>query len=182
MGEVLGRGGARVEEVLHRLARAAPAPTALDVAALARATPAGRVDLPVVVVEPAEAVTATAAVDRSWMDVVDARRSTPRQALVAQGRGSELEAALNLAVLLATRDVEGGEAARMASGARLWLLGGAVAWALLDPPEDPFAAWAELVSYGLWPVGPSQGRLVICSELAVDLPRRRCVSTASTEG
>ena len=49
---------------------------------------------------------------------------------------------------------------RVASGARLWLLGGAVAWALLgDDGPDPFSSWADLVSYGIWPVGPVGGGL-----------------------
>ena len=103
------------------------------------------------------------------MRVVEARREVPRAVLESHGRSLELEAALNLAMLLGTERLVGtagvggdDEAARVASGARLWLLGGAVAWALLDDPDDPFAAWGELVTGGLWPVGPVDGRLVVC--------------------
>ncbi len=58
--------------------------------------------------------------------------------------------------------------AHIASGAQLWLLGAAVAWALAAGGTDhPFAPWAELVTAGLWPVGPSCGQLVV----AVVAPR-----------
>ena len=52
-------------------------------------------------------------------------------------------------------------AAHVASGARLWLLTGAVASALAAGDPDPFAPWARLVVGGWWPVGPSGGRLVV---------------------
>lgn len=180
VADVLGPGGARVEQVLDRLSTAARPPDGLAVAALARATPAGPVDLPVVVVGLAAAVQEAAAVDRAWLGLVEARRAAPRAVLVARGRELELEAALNLTMLVGTEDVAAGEAARVASGGRLWLLGGAVAWALLDEPDDPFAPWAELLSYGLWPVGPVDDRLLLC-EPAVDLRLPRRVSTARTE-
>ena len=183
MGDALGPGGARVELLLDRLAATAfgprtpappPSPDGPALGALARATPAGPLDLPVAVVGLGAGVAAAGAVDRPWMSVVEARREAPRAVLEARGRSLELEAALNLAMLIGTEgpvgtegtaDVAGGDddAARMASGARLWLLGGAVAWALLDDPGDPFAAWGDLVSYGLWPVGPVAGRLVVCT-------------------
>ncbi len=180
VGDVLGPGGGRVEQILARLATAAPPPRGWDVAALARATPAGSVGLPVVVVDLAAAAADAAAVDRTWMSVVEARRVAPRDMLLAHGRGLQLEAALNLTMLVATGSVDDGEAARVASGARLWLLGGAVAWALLDDADDPFAAWAEIVSHGLWPVGPARGRLVVC-DLAVKAHAMTPACTAGTD-
>jgi hypothetical protein len=76
-----------------------------------------------------------------------------------------MEAALHVAMLLATErldpvddtDVD----AHVASGARLWLLTGAVVSALAGVDPDPFAAWARLVTAGWWPVGPSGDRLVV---------------------
>ena len=175
----LGTGGRRVAVLLDRMATGTRPPPGSDIAALAAATPAGPVDRPLAVVGFAEAVEATAAVDRAWLAAVDTCRSTARDLLTAAGRGVELEAALHLAMLLATTPVDGvagassggpgtsGGAgpdttvARGASGARLWLLGGAVAWALLGDEADPFSGWAELVTFGLWPVGPVGDRLVV---------------------
>jgi transglutaminase-like putative cysteine protease len=65
-----------------------------------------------------------------------------------------------VALLAATGRLDAGVDARVASGARLWLLAGAVASALAGPP-DPFHAWGRLVAAGWWPVGPSRGRLVM---------------------
>jgi hypothetical protein len=164
VARALGPGGPRVVELLDRLASRAEAPAHLAVEVLARSTPAGTVDLPVAVLGLDEAVLAAGDVDPTWLAVVDERRSASRAALRAGGREVELEAALNLAMLLATDRLEGGETdlgARVASGARLWLLGAAVSWALTAHHDDPFAAWAELLSYGLWPVGPVDGRLVV---------------------
>ncbi|MEN3314785.1 MAG: hypothetical protein V7605_1019 [Acidimicrobiaceae bacterium] len=159
----LGTGGARVAELLGRIAGEATARGGVDIARLAAATPAGPVTDPLALVSLAEAVEATAAVDRAWLDAVDRCRVVPRPGLEAAGRGTELEAGLHLAMLLATGPVDDSVAgvARVASGARLWLLGGAIAWALTGDAADPFACWAELVSYGLWPVGPVGGRLLV---------------------
>jgi hypothetical protein len=159
----LGTGGARVAELLGRIAGEATARGGVDIARLAAATPAGPVTDPLALVSLAEAVEATAAVDRAWLDAVDRCRVVPRPGLEAAGRGTELEASLHLAMLLATGPVDDSVAgvARVASGARLWLLGGAIAWALTGDAADPFACWAELVSYGLWPVGPVGGRLLV---------------------
>jgi len=165
VAEALGPGGGRVATLLHRLASGAPAPAGLALDELARATPAGAVDLPVAAFGLADAVLAAGEVDPDWMAVVDERRSVPRPLLAAAGRTTELEAALHLAMLLGTRPVgpqDGVGGARAASGARLWLLGAGVSWALIEDAADPFAAWTELVSYGIWPVGPTGGRLVVC--------------------
>ena len=174
VAEALGPGGRRVAELLDRLARHATPPAGFPMEALIRATPGGMVGLPVAAVELEEGLEAAGGLDGVWMGLVEDRRSEPRSGLAARGRQMELEAALNLAMLLAT-DRLGGEGdqvgARIASGARLWLLGGAVAWALWDGPGgDPFAPWAELVSYGLWPIGPAGGRLVLCADGRLTAP------------
>lgn len=168
LGEALGDGGRRVEDLVGRIATGARPPPELDVGALARDTPAGTVDLPVDVVAAAVASQAARAVDRAWLTAVDDRRDEARDALVAAGRDEALEAALHVAVLVATgrlRAAEDDPASVVASGAWLWLLGGAVAWALRGLPvaDDPFASWADLLSWGLWPVGPTGGRLVVGS-------------------
>jgi len=164
----LGTGGSRVAVLLERIATAAQQPADLDVAALARATPGGPVDGPVVMVDLFEAAEAAGCVDSAWLAAVDERRSAPRASLIAADRGIELEAALHLAMLVATAPLDDGcpPEARVASGARLWLLGGAVAWALAGDGTDPFGPWGDLVSYGIWPVGPVGGRLVVGVEAA----------------
>ncbi|HEX2041482.1 MAG TPA: hypothetical protein VHF24_02490, partial [Acidimicrobiales bacterium] len=178
--EVLGPGGARVVDLLDRIAVRALEPAALPVAELARRTPAGTVNLPLAVVGAGTAAHVADQVDRSWMAAVERRRSAPRSRLAAAGRGLELEAALNLAMLVGTGPVEDDGLqleARVFSGARLWLLGGAVAWALAGG-EDPFSSWAELVSFGLWPVGPVGDRLVLGVPMAssVELTTTRVVN------
>lgn len=164
VAEALGPGGSRVATLLDRLASDAPPPAGLAVDELTRSTPAGMIDLPVTTVGRVEALRAAAEVDADWMAVVDERRSVPRATLAAAGRTADLEAALNLAMLLATRPVkehDGDGWARVESGARLWLLGAGVSWALTERADDPFASWTDLVSYGIWPVGPTGGRLVV---------------------
>lgn len=104
-------------------------------------------------------------VDPAWLDAMDRTRTALRDAVVGAGRGEELEAALQVAMVEATErfdprddcDVD----AHVASGARLWLLTGAIASALSGADPDPFAAWGRLVEAGWWPVGPSGGRLVL---------------------
>lgn len=139
--------------------------SAADIEALARETPAGRVDLPLAVVGLGEGVRAAADVDPSWLDTVDRTRTAVRDAVVAAGRAEELEAALQGAMLEATERFDPADDtdvdAHVASGARLWLLAGAVASALSGAEPDPFAAWGRLVVAGWWPVGPSRGRLVL---------------------
>lgn len=165
LARALGPGGDRVEDLLDALAGAAGPAGDIDREGLARATPAGTVDLPLAVVGLAAGVEAAALVDRAWSGAVEERRSQVRRSLVAAGRETELEAALHVVVLLATDrldpagddDVE----AHLASGAQLWLLAGAVASALDGAEPDPFAPWARLVTGGWWPVGPSGGRLVV---------------------
>ncbi len=183
VAEALGPGGTRVAVLLEHIATHPSPPPDLDLAALARATPGGPVAHQLVAVGLAEAVKATAHVDKAWLAVVDRCRTEARAPLVAAGRGTELEAALHLAMLLATGPVdEGGPAeARVASGARLWLLGGAVAWALVDDDVDPFESWGDLVSYGMWPVGPVDGRLVVGIDTTTDSgPQTFPLTTART--
>lgn len=163
LAAALGRGGERVEEMLGRLVARPTPPTGAALAGLARATPGGWLDLPVEVVSLAGGVEASADVDPAWLAAVEGRRAEPRGALAAAGRTADLDAALNVGMLLATERFgvpDGDVAARIASGARLWLLGGAIAWALTSD-AGPFAAWAELVACDLWPVGPTGGRLLV---------------------
>ena len=180
LGHSLGPGGDRVEALLDRL-MAPSAPDTAGLSALATSTPAGAVQLPVDVVPLEEAAEAAEAVDAAWLAEVERLRSAPRSALVDSGRETELEAALHVAMVLAVerlaptsrpcRDVGPtggppsrhghGEGGHMASGAQLWLLAGAVAWALSTAGPNPFGPWAELVADGLWPVGPRRGRLVV---------------------
>jgi hypothetical protein len=137
----------------------------VDVEPLARATPAGTVRLPLALVALPDGVAAAARVDRTWLGEVDRRRAAARQAVVAAGRGAEMEAALQTAMVAATErfdptddtDVD----AHVASGARLWLLTGAVVSALTGIDPDPFEPWGRLVTAGWWPIGPSDGRLVV---------------------
>lgn len=166
LAQSLGQGGVRVEQMLSELLSARSELPDARLARLAAATPAGCVDLPLALVPLGAGLEAAAAVDRSWLKAVAGRREAPRRLLVDATRETDLEAALNVAMLVATEGLDppdGDVAAHIASGARLWLLGGAVAWALTDADQDPFAAWAELLTYGLWPVGPSRGRLVVCA-------------------
>jgi hypothetical protein len=132
---------------------------------LARSTPAGDIDLPLVVVGLAEGVRAATEVDTGWLAEVERCRTARRDALVAAGREAEMEAALQAAIPKATERFDpagdGDVDAHIASGAQLWLQSGAVVSALVGEP-DPFAAWALLVAEGWWPVGPSGGRLVVC--------------------
>ena len=162
--EALGPGGDRVQELLEAL-MVAPAQPALDVDGLATMTPAGRIDLPVACVGLAEGVDAAARVDRHWLAAVDRRRTVARQVLAAAARDEQMEAALHIALLLATERLDPADDAdvdaHVASGARLWLVAGAVVSALSGADPDPFWAWGRLVAAGWWPVGPSGGRLVL---------------------
>ncbi|MFP5375490.1 MAG: hypothetical protein ACLGIO_01735 [Acidimicrobiia bacterium] len=178
LGAALGPAGDRVQRLLDGLAGARPSPTdhaaahgagagGPDVAALARRTPAGALDLPVDVAGAAEAARAAGRVDRAWLARVEEVRDGLRRRALAAGRGPELEAAVHVAVLLATEwldppddaDVDG----HVASGALLWLVAGAVAAAVAGAEPDPFEAWTALVAAGWWPVGPSDGRLVVAA-------------------
>ena len=152
----VGPGGERVSDLLDALTGAGE----VDVTALAPQTPAGMVELPLVCVDLAAGVEAAAGVDASWVAEVDRRRAAARAAVVGTGREDELEAALHVVLLVATERLDAGVDARVASGARLWLLAGAVASALAGPP-DPFHAWGRLVAAGWWPIGPAGGRLVL---------------------
>lgn len=167
LGPALGEGGDDVEALLARLIGPRPAIEATNLAALATSTPLGPEALPVDVVTVAEGVSAAGEVDSRWLAALDARRSTPRQALIDAGREVELEAGLHVTMLLATERLspseDGGLDERIASGAQLWLLGGAVAWTLLAATANPFRPWAELVTAGVWPIGPSRGRLVVAA-------------------
>ncbi len=172
LAQALGPGGRRVEALLDALADVDPISVdGLDVEALARATPAGMVSMPLAIVTVARGVEAAERVDPGWLVEVDDRRAAPRRALVAAGRGEELEAALHVTSLVATERLDPADDddvdAHVASGARLWLLTGAVVSALAgdDRPgaDQPgsFEAWATLVVAGWWPVGPSGRHLVV---------------------
>lgn len=161
----LGGGGDRVEALLDALTGRGGLAPDLDVEALARATPAGAVGLPLAVMARPAAVEAAAEVDPAWLGEVDARRAAMRRAVVAAGRVAELEAALHVTMLVATERLDPVEeddvGAHVASGACLWLLAGAVVSALAGADPDPFGGWARLVAAGWWPVGPSRRRLVV---------------------
>ena len=163
VAESLGPGGDRVEALLGAVARGPIGD--VDVEALAPMTPAGAVRLPVQTVTLRVAVEAQADLDDAWLAEVGRRRDQGRHALVAAGRQAEMEAALNLAILMSTERFDPADDtdvdAHAASGARLWLLTGAVVSALAGTAPDPFAPWARLVAAGWWPVGPSGGRLVV---------------------
>lgn len=162
--QALGAGGERVQRLVDELAGAGSAGD-LDVEALARRTPAGAVDLPVAVVGMADASVEAGRVDGWWLDRADAVRAGLRRDAVAAGREAALEAAVHVAVLVATERLDppedGDVDAHVASGAQLWLVAGAVAAAVAGADPDPFAAWARLVSAGWWPVGPAGQRLVV---------------------
>lgn len=132
-----------------------------DVAPLARATPAGSVDLPVAVVDLDAAVAATGQLDEVWLRTVERQRALSREAVA----DAELEAALHVAVPLAVERFDPADDtdvnAHVASGGRLWLLTAAVASALGEADPDPFGPWARLVLAGWWPVGPCRGDLVV---------------------
>ena len=161
LAAALGPGGDRVERLLAGLVE----PAEVDVEALASATPAGTVALPIDVVGLRAGIAAEPELDRAWLAEVDRRRGSARAALVSAGRTEDLEAALHVAIVLATERFDPADDtdvdAHVASGARLWLLTGAVASALAGMEPDPFAAWARLVVGGWWPVGPCGGRLVV---------------------
>ena len=160
----LGPGGDRVQELLDEL-MGAPSGVPFDVGVLAGMTPAGRVDLPLAVVGLADGVEAAAQLDTQWLAAVDRRRTGCRRALAAAGRDEQMEAALHVAVLVATErldpDDDADVDAHVASGARLWLVAGAVVSALSGADPDPFWSWGRLVAAGWWPVGPCGGRLVL---------------------
>jgi hypothetical protein len=131
----------------------------------------------VVLADLAAAGQVAASVDGGWLARMEDVRHDARRRLVAAGREADLEAALHVAVLVVTAstqphagDREATPAEVVRSGGILWLLGGAVAWALARAgPEgaltaDPFEPWAELLASGLWPVGPAGDRLVVGSK------------------
>lgn len=159
------RATGRVGAPVDALAAGGPRAGRPGLEALARATPAGAVDLPLAVVTLVEGVEAAQRVDRAWLEALDRRRAAARTAVVAAGRERELEAALHVAMLVATERLDPADDAdvdaHVASGACLWLVTGAVASALAGTSPDPFRPWARLVAAGWWPVGPSGGRLVL---------------------
>jgi hypothetical protein len=162
-----------VGDVLAALANGAPPLRPEAVAALARLTPAGPVELPLALVTLSDAVAAATHVDPVWLAAVDRSRRHARAAVVASGREAALEAALHLAILSGTERLDpaddADDDAHVASGACLWLLTGAVASAMSGAVPDPFAPSARLICGGWWPVGPSGGRLVVAG-LGSSLP------------
>lgn len=161
VAEALGAGGDRVVDLLDALIR----DETVDMGALARTTPLGPSSLPLAAVTLRAAVDAADRMDPEWLAEVERRRAGCRRAVVAAGREEALEAALHVVMLVATERLDpsddGDVDQHVASGAQLWLLAGAVASALSPARPDPFAAWADLVVAGWWPVGPSDGRLVM---------------------
>jgi hypothetical protein len=174
LAAALGPGGDRVAALLDALAGMGG--DGVDVEWLARATPAGTVRLPLAVVPLGEGVEAAARIDPGWLAAVDRLRAATRRALTAAGRDAEMEAALHVALLVATERFDPADDfdvdAHVASGARLWLLAGAVVSALSGAEADPFWAWGRLVVAGWWPVGPSDGRLVLTMPAEATTARR----------
>ncbi|MFN2607599.1 MAG: hypothetical protein ABR511_06830 [Acidimicrobiales bacterium] len=168
----LGPGGSTVGALLDALAATPEVGEEAGLEALARATPGGPVALPVAVVALDAGVEAAGRVDGSWLARAGAARDDARRAVLAAGRHADLEAAVHVAMLVATERLDPPDdadvAAHVASGARLWLLAGAVASALAGVQPDPFAGWARLVAAGWWPVGPSGGRLVVAAPARQD--------------
>lgn len=164
LAEALGDGGQRVEQVLGAIVSPPPELEPRRLHVLAAATPAGPIDLPVVLVDLPRALEASTAVDRAWLAAVEHERHAARPLLLTQDRAGHLEAAVHAAMLLGTDHLAppaDDTAGRVASGALLWLLGGVVAWALAAPEANPFDAWGELIVRGWWPIGPSGGRLAM---------------------
>ncbi|MGH9177195.1 MAG: hypothetical protein ACRD0N_01385 [Acidimicrobiales bacterium] len=165
LGVALGAGGDRVEHLLAALAGGRLRVSGAELEALARATPAGGIVLPLAVVGLATAAGASARIEPSFLAEVEQQRADLRQAVVAQGREPDLEAALHVTMLLATERLAPvgptGADGLVGSGARLWLLTAAVVSALAGWAPDPFAAWGWLIAAGYWPVGPSDGYLVV---------------------
>lgn len=169
LADALGVGGSEIEELLNRLL--SPSPVVGDLVGSAwladgaASTPVGRLSLPLAAVDFATGRECAAGVDPDWLAAVDQQRRAPRSLLVADGRSDQLEAALHVAMVLATEaldpDDDADVAGHVASGAQLWLLGAAVTWALAAPGANPFAPWAGLVTAGMWPIGPVEGRLVV---------------------
>ena len=161
----VGPGGRRVSHLLDRITSRSSPPADFDLARLVRTTPAGWLGLPVDVVPMAAGLEAAEAVDPAWLATVERRRAAAGRAVVSDGRKSQLDAALNVAMLLATERLlvdREDLGAKVASGAQLWLLGGAVASALgRAVGDDPFWAWGEVLASGAWPIGPARGRLVV---------------------
>lgn len=165
LGEALGPGGSEVERMLDRLWRYQRGPLDADLPRGAEATPAGTVTLPLALVSLTEAIEVSAGLDQEWAARLEALRSLPRHQLLETGRGIQMEAALHVTMLLATECLDPTDdadvAAHMRSGAQLWLLTAAVVWALAGATPNPFSSWAELITSGLWPIGPCNGRLIV---------------------
>lgn len=167
MAAALGPGGPRVQSMLEAVAGSSDRQPVgdLDVEALARATPAGTVDLPLRIVEVGAAVEASAHAEADWAAAVERERLAAHHVLKVQDRVEDMEAALHLTMLLATERLDPADDtdmdAHIASGAQLWLLTGAVVSALAGTVPDRFAPWARLVAHRWWPVGPSAGHLVV---------------------
>jgi hypothetical protein len=170
---LIDAGATPADCVLAALAGGAAPIRPAAVAALARLTPAGPVELPLALVRLPDAVAAATDVDPLWLAAVDRSRRDARAAVVASGREAALEAALHLAILSGTERLDpaddADDDAHVASGACLWLLTAAVASAMSGAVPDPFGPWARLVTGGWWPEGPSGGRLIVAA-LGPSLP------------
>lgn len=175
LAAALGLGGERVEQLIGALVAepdrslaAELAAEPAELAALAAASPAGPVNLPLAVVGLAAGAAASGLVDRSWMSGSELQWSDARRRLASQDRTVQMDAAVHVATLLVIerwRPLGDEVDIRVATGALLWLLTGAVAWALASAPGDavdPFASWSRLLAAGFWPVGPSGEHLVVC--------------------
>ncbi|WP_051865939.1 hypothetical protein [Streptosporangium roseum] len=163
----LGRGGDRVERLLHGFCEATRPSTAPGFTSPAPARPATRFT---VVLDRGTAAATMDLVDPGWLADLDRRRAAARSRLLEAGREDQLELAEHVAMLVATprldpADPEDAEA-RAVSGALLWLIGTVVAGALAggDGGEDEdgtLAELADLLESGWWPIGRVNGRFLI---------------------
>lgn len=171
LGQALGPGGDEVEDFLEDLVGdthsgpdSADAIASSELARLAASTPAGTISAALAVLDISAGARAAVDVEPRWLAEVAEVRQLPRDILAGAGRLDQLEAALHVSMLVAAGCLargDDGPSEQMASGGQLWLMVGVVAWALASPGKHPFQAWGQLLTRGIWPIGPSHGRLVV---------------------
>ncbi|PDP87088.1 hypothetical protein CQJ94_13755 [Glycomyces fuscus] len=145
-GALLGPGGSRVGALLSGLCEGGSAPAAARTRAVGLAEALGLADR----------------VDPAWVAGVEERSDRARERLLDAGRGTDLELALHMTMLLCTpyldpvddEDVD----AHAVSGALLWLACRLVGPALCGDPDPE--GLEPLLAEGWWPLGRVDGELV----------------------